>query len=108
MQTITQTIRLGILLIACVAVSACETMESFYEEVIVASVNETIIEPVKDTELSYCYGCDWIVQEFHGGQWETRNSQPYDTREECLLAKREQEDRDSHIHFRCIHESDLD
>jgi hypothetical protein len=89
MQTITQTIRLGILLIACVAVSA-------------------IIEPVKDTELSYCYGCDWIVQEFHGGQWETRNSQPYDTREECLLAKREQEDRDSHIHFRCIHESDLD
>lgn len=108
MQTIAQTIRLGILLIACLAVSACETMKSFYEEVIVASVNETIIEPVKDTELSYCYGCDWIVQEFHGGQWETRNSQPYDTREECLLAKREQEDRDSHIRFRCIHESNLD
>ena len=77
MQTIAQTIRLGILLIACLAVSACETMKSFYEEVIVASVNETIIEPVKDTELSYCYGCDWIVQEFHGGKWETRNSQPF-------------------------------
>jgi hypothetical protein len=47
----------------------CFTIESFYEEVIVASV--------KDTELSYCYGCDWIVQEFHGGKWETRNSQPF-------------------------------
>ena len=64
MQAFPQTIRLGILVIACLAVSACETMESFYEEVIVASVNETIIEPIKDTELSYCYGCDWIVQKF--------------------------------------------
>ena len=108
MQTIAQTIRLGFLVIACLAVSACETMESFYDEVIVASVNEVIVEPAKNAELSHCYGCDWIVQEFHRGEWETRNSKPYDTREECLLAKREQEDRDPDIHFRCIHESDLD
>jgi hypothetical protein len=82
-------------------------MESFYEEVVVASVNEVIVEPVTNAEWSHCHGCDWIVQEFHRGDWETRNSQPYDTREECLAAKREQEDRDSHIHFRCIHESEL-
>ena len=108
MHNISQTIRLGVLVVACLGISACETMESFYEEVIVASVNEVIVEPVKNAELSHCYGCDWIVQEFHSGKWETRNSDPYDTREECLLAKREQEDRDPHIHFRCIHESDLD
>jgi len=103
-----QTIRLGVLVVTCLAIAACETMESFYEEVIVASVDEVIVEPMRNAELSHCYGCDWIVQEFHRGEWETRNSKPYDTREECLAAKREQEDRDSHIHFRCIHESELD
>ena len=108
MQTITQAIRFGILVIACLAISACETMEEFYEEVVVASVNEVIVEPLKNAEISHCYGCDWIVQEFHRGEWETRNSKPYDTREECLLAKREQENRDREIHLRCIHESELD
>jgi hypothetical protein len=81
-------------------------MESFYDEVIVASVNETIVEPIKNTELSHCYGCDWIVQEYHG-QWETHNSKPYDTHGECLTAKREQQDRDPERLFRCIHESEL-
>lgn len=108
MFTFPQTMRLGALVIACLALSACETMESFYEEVIVASVNETIVEPARNADLSYCYGCDWIVQEFHQGNWETRNSKPYDTLEECLVAKHEQEDRDSSVRFRCIHESDLD
>ena len=107
MQRCSQTIRLGALVIACLGISACETMEEFYEEVIVASVNE-VVEPVKNAEISHCYGCDWIVQEFRRGEWETRNSKPYDTREECLLAKREQQDRDPDIHFRCIHESELD
>lgn len=81
-------------------------MESFYDEVIVASVNETIDGTVNDAELSYCAGCDWIVQEFHG-KWETRNSKPYDTEEECFVARRKQEDRDPDIRFRCIHESQL-
>lgn len=108
MQTFPQTIRLGILVIACVAISACETMEEFYEEVIVASVNEVIVEPVKNGEISYCYGCDWIVQEFHQGEWETHNSDPYDTQEECLAAKHKQEDRHTETIFRCIHESELD
>ena len=108
MHVFAQAIRLGILVIAYLTICACETMEEFYEEVIVASVDEVIVEPIRNAELSHCYGCDWIVQEFHRGEWETRNSKPYDTREECLAAKREQEDRDSHIHFRCIHESELD
>lgn len=107
MLTLAQTIRLGILVTSCLAISACETMESFYEEVIVASVNETIVEPIKNTELSHCYGCDWIVQEYHSGKWETHNSQPYETHGECLAAKREQEDRHSSTRFRCIHESEL-
>jgi len=98
--------RLGILVIGCLVLSACETMESFYDEVIVASVNETIDETVNDPSLSYCAGCDWIVQEFHG-KWETRNSKPYDNKEKCRAAKRKQEDRDPNIHFRCIHESEL-
>jgi hypothetical protein len=57
-------------------------------------------------DLSYCYGCDWIVQEYHG-KWETHNSQPYDTQQGCLVAKREQNDRDADRLRRCIHESDL-
>ena len=107
MQMLSKTIRPGILVFACLAISACETMESFYDEVIVASVRETFVEPIRNTELSHCYGCDWIVQEFHG-KWETHNSQPYDTREECRAAKREQEARHTETVFRCIHESELD
>ena len=106
MQPFPHTIRLGILVTVCLAISACETMASFYDEVIVASVNETIVEPIKNTTLSHCYGCDWIVQEYHL-KWETHNSKPYDTQEECLVAKREQNDRDPERLRRCIHESDL-
>jgi len=88
-------------------------MEEFYNEVIVASVSETfdetvdeIVEPISNPELSYCAGCDWIVQEFHG-KWETHNSKPYDTDEECWVARREYEKRDPDVRFRCIHESEL-
>ena len=105
--------RLSILVIACLALSACETMEDFYNEVIVASFTETIdetvdeiVEPMRNPELSYCPTCDWIVQEFHGG-WETRNSKPYDTDEQCWVARREYEKRDPDVRFRCIHESEL-
>ncbi len=38
--------RLGILVIGCLVLSACETMQSFYDEVIVESVNETFDETV--------------------------------------------------------------
>ena len=86
--------------------SACETMEEFYDEVIVASVKETINEPVNNAELSYCAGCDWIVQEFHG-EWETHNSKPYDTESKCRDARRVQQNRDPDVPFRCIHESQL-
>jgi len=102
----TSKFRFGILVIGCLVLSACQTMQSFYNEVIVASVNETIDETVDDASLSYCAGCDWIVQEFHG-KWETHNSKPYDSKEECRAAKRKQEDRDPDVHFRCIHESEL-
>ena len=108
MQLPSQTFRLGFLAVACLGISACETMESFYEEVVVASVDEVIVEPAKNAEVSHCYGCDWIVQEFHRGEWETHNSDPYDTQEECLAAKHEQEDRHTETIFRCIHESELD
>ena len=106
MLTFPQTIRLGVLVVTCLAIAACETMESFYEEVIVASVDEVIVEPIRNTELSYCYGCDWIVQEFHG-EWETHNSKPYETAAECRAARREQENRNPETYFRCIHESQL-
>ena len=99
--------RLSLLLVGCLALSGCETMQEFYEEVIVASVNETIVDPIVNAELSYCGGCDYIVQEFHDDGWETRNSKPYDTEDECRAAKLEQKNRDPHIMFRCIHESEL-
>jgi hypothetical protein len=95
-----------LVVIGCLTLSACETMEEFYDEVIVASVNETIVDPVKNTELSYCAGCDWIVQEFHG-EWSTHNSKPYDTKSECDAARRKQQNRDPDVPFRCIHESQL-
>ena len=98
--------RLSILLIGCLALSACETMQDFYNEVIVASVNETIADPVNNAELSYCAGCDWIVQEYHG-EWSTHNSKPYDTEKECRAARHEQEERNPDTYFRCIRESEL-
>lgn len=98
--------RLSFLVIGCFALSACETMEEFYNEVIVASVNETIVDPVNNAELSYCAGCDWIVQEFHG-EWSTHNSKPYDTESECNAARSKQQNRDPDVPFRCIHESQL-
>ena len=98
--------RLSILVIACFALTACETMEEFYEEVIVESFNETFTEPVSNAELSYCAGCDWIVQEFHD-EWETHNSKPYKTESECRAARRDYADRNPDTPFRCIHESEL-
>ena len=81
-------------------------MQDFYNEVIVASVNETFVDPINNAELSYCAGCDWIIQEYHG-EWATRNSKPYDTEEKCWVARREYEKRDPDVRFRCIHESEL-
>jgi len=99
-------IRISILVLGCLALSACETMAEFYDEVIVASFDETFVEPVKNAELSYCAGCDWIVQEYHG-EWSTRNSKPYDTEDECRAARSEQRKRNPDTSMRCIHESEL-
>ena len=98
--------RLCSIVIGRVVLSACETMQDFYNEVIVESVNETIVDPINNAELSYCAGCDWIIQEFHG-EWATHNSKPYKTEKECWAARREQRDRDPDTIFRCIHESEL-
>ena len=99
-------IRLSTIILASLVLSACETMAEFYDEVVVASVNETIVDPINDGELSYCAGCDWIIQEFHE-EWSTHNSTPYETQRECLVAKREQEEQHPRTIFRCIHESEL-
>jgi hypothetical protein len=98
--------RLGIFVFCSLSLSACETAKDFYNEVIVESVNETIVDPINNTELSYCAGCDWIVQEFHD-EWATHNSKPYETESECRAARREQESRNPDTIFRCIHESEL-
>ena len=81
-------------------------MAEFYDEVIVRSANETFVEPLKNAELSFCAGCDWIVQEYHD-EWSTRNSKPYDTKPECDEARHKQRDRNPDTPFRCIHESEL-
>lgn len=98
--------RLALLVIGCMILSACETMQDFYDEVIVASVNETIVDPINNAELSYCAGCDWIIQEFHS-EWSTHNSKPYKTEKECRAARREQRNESPGTIFRCIHESEL-
>ena len=67
---------------------------------------EIIGEVIDEMDLSYCGGCDWIVQEYHEG-WETRNSKPYDDEAACLAARRKQQKKDKHVLLRCIHESDL-
>ena len=56
--------------------------------------------------VSYCAGCDWIVQEWHDG-WETRNSKPYDDEAACDVALAEQAGRDKDLGLRCIHEENL-
>ena len=49
-------------------------------------------ELIDVAEVSYCSGCDWIVQEWHDG-WDTHNSKPYDDEAGCdqaLGASRQQ------------------
>jgi hypothetical protein len=91
---------------ACFSLSACETMEEFYDEVIVASVKETFDDTASNAELSYCPTCDWVIQEFHG-KWEERNTKDYKTRDECWAARRKKEAKEPDVRFRCIHESEL-
>lgn len=63
---------------------------------------------IDSAELGYCYGCDWIIQEWDSDGWNTHNSDPYDTEEICEqeLARQSQDDPDRG--FRCINEEDLD
>ena len=67
---------------------------------------EIVGEVIGETDLSYCSGCDWIVQEYHEG-WETHNSKPYDDEAACQAARLKQQKKDKHVLLRCIHESDL-
>ena len=63
-------------------------------------------ELIDVAEVSYCSGCDWIVQEWHEA-WETHNSKPYDDEAACDLALAEQARRDRDLGLRCIHEADM-
>lgn len=58
-------------------------------------------------QVSYCSGCDWIIQEWDSNGWNTHNSDPYDTEAICEqeLAKQSKESRDRG--HRCIYEGDL-
>ena len=73
---------------------------------IVLSGCEIVGEVLSEMDLSYCSGCDWIVQEYHEG-WETHNSKPYDDEAACLVAREKQQKKDKDLLLRCIHESDL-
>ena len=73
---------------------------------ILAGCAELMSELADVAEVSYCAGCDWIVQEWYDG-WETRNSKPYDDEAACNQAMAEQSSRDRNVGFRCIHEENL-
>lgn len=73
---------------------------------ILAGCAEIMGELTDVAEISYCSGCDWIVQEWHEG-WETHNSKPYDDEAACDLALAEQARRDRDLGLRCIHEADM-
>ena len=59
-------------------------------------------------EVSYCGGCDWIVQEFDDGHgWSTHNSDPYVDAETCEKALKPQAQHNDETGYRCIYEGDL-
>ena len=58
-------------------------------------------------ELSYCYGCNWIVQEWDDPGWSTHNSDQYATEELCEQSLAEQSRRSPDRGHRCIYEGDL-
>ena len=74
---------------------------------LLAGCSELLGELVDEADIGYCYGCDGIVQEWYGGEWETRNPKPYDTeelREQKLVANSQ---RNPDQGYRCINEEEL-
>lgn len=59
-------------------------------------------------ELSYCYGCNWIVQEWDNPGWSTHNSDQYDTEELCEQSLAEQSRKNPDRGYRCVYEGDLE
>jgi len=59
------------------------------------------------SELEYCGGCDWIVQEWDDGVWNTHNSDPYETEEICEQALADQSRVSPDRGHRCVYEGDL-
>lgn len=58
-------------------------------------------------DLSFCAGCDWIIQEWDNPGWSTHNSDPYKTEEICEQALAEQSRKNPERGYRCIYEGDL-
>ena len=63
-------------------------------------------ELIDTADLSYCYSCDWIVQEWHDG-WSTHNSKPYDDAAACEQALATAAQLDRELGLRCINEEEL-
>lgn len=63
-------------------------------------------ELIEDANIGRCWGCDWIMQEWHEG-WETRNSDPYDDGPACEQELMRISERDTHQGYRCINEEEL-
>lgn len=59
------------------------------------------------SDLEYCYGCDWIIQEWDDDGWNTHNSDPYETEEICEQALADQSRNSPDRGHRCVYESDL-
>ena len=76
--------------------------------VVLAGCEEMMADLIDVADISYCSGCDWIVQEFDDGQgWSTHNSDPYDDAATCEKALAPQAQRNDETGYRCIYEGDL-
>ena len=58
-------------------------------------------------EDGYCYGCNWIIQEWDYPGWSTHNSDQYETEEICERALAEQFRQSPSRGHRCIFETDV-
>lgn len=59
-----------------------------------------------DVAPGYCYGCDWIMQEWSEG-WILNNSDPFDDEALCEAALLEASRKSPKMGFRCINEESL-
>ena len=73
---------------------------------VLAGCAELSAELFDEANIGYCYGCDWIVQEWHD-EWSTHNSKPYDDEAACEQALATAAQRDRELGLRCINEEEL-